>query len=159
MANPTITSRTIPTKQMIHEGFKTVIAFSLNAAIEFWEKEITPVGYDGGEGVDQTTMLNTSWHTKFPRTLINIPDITVNAAWSAHLYTDILALINKQGSCTITFPNGDTLAFYAYISSFIPGQVTEGAMPMANIKIVVTNLDPVNLVEVGPLFTAATGTG
>lgn len=164
MAAPTPTTRGTPDGIKLKDGYSTKITLSLDTTIEFWEKTVKPPGMDGGDKIDQTTMLNDDWRTFASRSLITLTDSTIKAAYDPNLYNAILGLVNVQkiGSSaqiiTVTFPDGSTLAYYGFLQSFEPDEMVEGTQPTATIVLAPTNYDPVNNVEAAPVLTSVAGT-
>lgn len=164
MAAPSATPRGTPTGIKLKDGYSTRITLALDTTISFWEKTIQPPGIDGGEKIEQTTMLNDDWRTFAARALTTLTDSTVKVAYDPNLYNSILSQVNVQkvGSSaqviTITFPDGSTLAYYGYLQSFAPDELVEGTQPTATVMIVATNYDPVNNVEAAPVLTSVSGT-
>lgn len=161
MAAPATTARVESSGLKQVAGFSTQIAFSLDANVAFWEQEVQPPGYDGGDKIETSTMFNTLYETFSPRTLIEITDTSVVAAYDPLVFTEIVSLINKaipDGAVTVHFPDGSTLDFFGYLKSFIPQALVKGEQPKADIVIVCTNWDPTNSLEVGPVMTEVAGT-
>lgn len=153
MANPTKTTRTTPSGTRMDDGYQSLIAFEGNAGILFWEKSITPPGLDGGEAIPTTTMHNSMWRTFAPMQLITSTEVTVRAAWDVDLYDEILSILNVEKSITVDFPTANRFyIFYGWLRSFVPGDMVEGAQPEATISIFVSNFDPINQLEVGPII-------
>ena len=157
MAAPTTTTRQTPTGIAYKTGFPTKIAFNADPDVSFWEKTVKPPSYDGGDPIDTSNMHRSTYRTKAPRVLIDNGEVTATVSFDESVLTQILSLINVNGSITIHFPDGSTLDFYGYLRSFDIQEMSEDE-PTANISIVVTNWDPVNNVEQGPVLTAAPGT-
>ncbi len=139
-------------------GFSTQIAFEADPNVAFWEKEVQPPGFDGGDKIDTTTMFNTLYRTAAARTLIEVTDGSALAAYDPLVLTEILSLINVEGSITIHFPDLSTLDFFGFLKSFVPQALVPGTQPEADIVVVITNYDPVNNVEQGPVMTEVAGT-
>lgn len=158
MAAPTTSARIAPTGIKLDDGFSTTISFARKTNINLWEKTVKPPGLDGGEKIEQTTMLNIAYRTFTARALKTVTDCTFNAQYDPGVYTDILALINLEGSVTIHFPDGSTYDFYGYLGKFEPAELQEGSPPMAACTIFPTNYDPTNKVEAAPVLTSVTGT-
>ncbi len=163
MANPSITVRAQPTPSTgkLPDGYQTLIAFASNASIQFWEVTTQPPGIDGGEPVNNTTMLNLAWRTMRARKLKTLTPIKVTAAYDPDAFnsgTNLVTMINKEDSVTVRFPSMDTVAFFGYLQKAEPVEHKEGEMPLLNLTIVPTNWDYTNGLEVGPLYTSATGT-
>jgi len=158
MANPSTTARSSPGGIPLHDGYSCLIAFSRDADVSFWEKTVQPPGYDGGDKIDFTTMHNDSWRTFAPRALITLTDSPITVLYDPNFYSQILSLINMEGSVTVHFPDGSTLDFWGFLKSFEPSPLVEGEPPEATVNIVCTNWDPTNNVEAGPVFTNVSGT-
>lgn len=159
MAAPTPTARSTPAGIMLRDGFSTLLTCALDADIEFWEKEVQPIGFDGGDPVDQTTMHNTTVRTKAPRTLIDVTEATVTAAYDPVMLDRILTLLNVATTWTITHPDGSTWAFYGYLRVAQPQAHTEGNQPEMNINIEPTNTDAANsFAEAVPVVASVAGT-
>ena len=154
MAAPTLSTRGTPSAPKLKDGFSTKISFSANTTVVFYEKDVKPPGMDGGPEIDNTTMLNTSVTTKRAQALINYESIQTKVAYHPSVYGagQVLSLINQEGSVTVQFPDGATLTFYGYLQKFEPSPLVKGSQPEAEITIVVTNWDPVNNVEVAPVY-------
>lgn len=159
MAAPVKTARTVPTGTKLENSFKATVAFALNAGVNLWEKAVQPPSIDGGDAIVTTTMLNVKYHTKAPRVLIDHGPVSMTCAYDPSVVEDIENLINQPGSITIHWPDGSALSFFGYLKSFAPqGLNGDGNFPEANVEIVVTNYDPVNHVESGPVYAAPVGT-
>jgi hypothetical protein len=136
------------------DGYQTLLTFALNGAVEFWEKTVTPPGFDGGGPVSTTTMRNTLLRTKSPKFLYEMTQISASVAWSGGAIDDVKAMINKNQLITVTFPDGSTLAFYGWLDKFNPGEHTEGEQPEAEVIIECSNQDE-NGVETEAVYTPA----
>lgn len=158
MGAPSVTARQVPTGYKLPDGFKTTIAFANKPAVQFWEKTVQPPGFDGGEKIDTTTMLNTTWRTMAARQLKTLTDCEVSAAYDPDVFPDILGLINVPQAITVHFPDNSTLAFYGFLQKFVPDAMEEGKFPEAKLTITPTNWDLSAGTEAAPVFTAATGT-
>jgi len=159
MAAPAPTARATPGGIALRDGHSTLLTCALDDDIEFWEKEVQPIGFDGGDAVDTTTMHNTTVRTKASRTLIDVTEATTNAAYDPGVLDSILAILNVETTWTITFPDGSTWAFFGYLRVANPQSVAEGAQPEIAINIQPTNTDPANgWVEAVPFLTNVAGT-
>lgn len=158
MGAPTPTVRATPSGRKLEDGYQSLITFALDTDVALWEKSVQPPGLDGGEKIDQTTMHNVTQRTYSARSLYEVTDSQITCAYDPHVYNHIKALINQETTITVTFPNGDTLAFFGYLQKFEPNELTEGEQPEATVTIVATNKDSSG-VEQTPVLTTAAGTG
>lgn len=158
MAAPTQTSRTTPTGFKMPEGFKATYAFATQPAVKFWEDVVTPIGYDGGEAINTTTQHNVEVDTKDFSKLYEITDGEIEAAYDPDVISVIRSMINRKDSVTLWMPDGSNWCFYGGLTMFKGDPFERRKFPKAKIKIVVTNWDPVNNIEVLPVFIAAAGT-
>ncbi len=138
----------------LDDGYQTLVSFAANGAVKFYEKSVTPPGVDGGGEVDTTTMLNNTYRTRNPKALITLSNITMHGAYDPAVYPQIVALVNVNNLITVTFPDGDTLAFWGWLNKFTPGENVEGEQPKAEIEIIPSNQNSSG-VETAPVHTPA----
>lgn len=159
MAAPSVTAVGAAAGIMMDDGHPTKIAFSRLPTVSLKEVSVQPPGVDGRDPIDITTMRSTRWTSRAPRTLLEMSDGSAEVAYDPNAYNQIVdTLLNQEGSVTWHFPDGTTMAAWAFLQKFEPNEHTEGEMPTANITIVVTNYDPTNRVEAGPVITSVAGT-
>jgi len=158
MGTPATTPRGTPAGTKLKDGFPTTVAFAANTTVSFWEKAVTPPGIDGGDPIEQQTMLSTLWREMASRALQTLTPIAATVAYDPVVYNEILSLINTEGAITVHFSNNDSVSFFGYLKSFQPNEETEGSQPDAAIEIVPTNTDPADGTESGPNYVSATGT-
>jgi len=158
MAAPTITARSTPGGIALQDGFSTLITFTVDPDISFWEKTVKPPGIDNRDPIDTSTMHNTSVVTKAARALNELTSGSTKVAYDPNVYTQILAICGTEGSINVMFPDGSTLSFYGHLRSFEADDIVEGEQPEATVAFEVTNWDPVNRVEVSPVMTSVAGT-
>lgn len=158
MTAPSTVTRSTPVGIKLGNGHSTKIAFAADTDISFWEVTVTPPGVDGGDSINITTMHNTTYDQKAPRTLKTLTDASISAAYDPVVYDQIVALINVETTITIIFPNNDKLNFYGYLKNFQPAVLAEGEFPLADLEIVTTNADPTTGEEEGPDYVTAAGT-
>jgi hypothetical protein len=164
MAAPGADPRIAPDARKIPDGYQTLVTFSLFPSIALFEKSVKPPGYDGGEPIDTTTMFNAFWHTKSPRSLVDMKECTFTCAYTLHTLAlpealnDVWSMLNVRQTITVTFPDGSQLAFYGYLQKFEMGDLKEGEFPEATCTIQPTNFDHVNGVEAGPILYLGAGT-
>jgi hypothetical protein len=142
--------------ERIDDGFSTLITFldaASGATISFWEKEVTPPGIEMGGANDTTTMRNEEWRTKAPKKLKSLTDGSFKAAYDPAVYDTILEIIGVNGQIQITFSDDSTLTFWGWLDKFTPGNITEGAQPVADCTIICSNQDN-DKVEQPPVYAA-----
>lgn len=158
MTAPVPASRQTPTGKPLVEGYQVLITITANPSVDFWEKTVTPPALDGGDEIDITTQLNNTYRTTYPQRLIGLGELSATVAYDAAALSEIESLINQNTTITVKFPDGSQLAFYGYLKSFEPQELSRGSQPEANITIVPTNIDPVTLQEEGPVYVPYTET-
>ena len=146
---------TDPINRRIDDGFSTIITLQVPTTIDFWEKEVTPPGWDGGGANDTTTMRNLYYRTQSPKKLKKMSDASVTVSYNPAVLADIESAININQQITVTFPDGDTFEFWGWLNSFKPNQIKEGEQPTAQIEIMASMQDN-SRVETSPTFTAGT---
>lgn len=159
MAAPAHTAITAPTGIKLPNGFKGILIFARLPTACFWVKGMKSGAIDGGEAILQSTMHNTLYHTKAPRALRMEGDTVLTCAYDAHFREQIRnTLVNQPGSITEYFPDNSYEDYYGYLQNAEFSEFKDGEFPEVTITVVKTNYDPVNRVEVGPVFTSVTGT-
>ena len=152
MTAPAPTARIEPTGFPLQKGFRTKISFASDPNVTFWEKTVTPPGMEGGDKVDTSNQFNATFRTAAPQGLIELTDSGTKVAYDPSVMDEIQALINVRDTVTISYPDNDTYAFFGYLKSFIPDEMTEDTQPEATVEIVSTNWDPVAETEEGPVY-------
>ena len=141
--------------ERLDDGYQTLISFAANGSVKFYEKSVTPPGIDGGGETDTTTMLNNVWRTRNPKALKTLTNASTTVAYDPAVYPQIVALVGVNNLITITFPDGDTLAFWGWLDKFTPGEHTEGEQPTCEIEIIPSNQNASGT-ETAPVHTAVT---
>jgi len=157
MTDAAVTARSTPVGVKLGDGFATKIAFALDPDVSFWERSVTPLGFEGGDPVDTSTMFNTTWRTKASRSLKESTDISGSAGYDPRVYDQIVTMINQDDQITIHFPDSSTIAFWGFLKTFTPAELVEGTFPEASFTIVALNVDSAGL-ETGPNYISPTGT-
>jgi len=125
--------------QRLDDGYQTLISFAADPTVLFYEKTVTPPGIDGGGEVDTTTMLNAAWRTRNSKALITLSNAGITVAYDPAVLPEIVNLVNVNNLITITFPDGDTCAFWGWLNTFTPNEHVEGEQPTAEIEIIPSN--------------------
>lgn len=139
----------------IDDGHSTTILFSEDSDVQLWEKEVTPPGVQAGGENDTTTMHNTEWRTRSPKSLKTLSECSFTAAYDPAVYDEILAMAGVNQSITIFFPDGSKVVFWGWLDEFTPNANKEGEQPTAEVKIIPSNQNDQGA-ETGPDYTAAT---
>lgn len=159
MSAPTPLARLTPSEAMLTDGYQTLITCALDPDIAFFEKEVTPPSLEADDFIDVTNQHNVTWRTKGTRRLVTLGDVSATVNYSPAVYNQIKAIIGRNTTWTIEFPDHSTIAFYGALKSFVPGGLSDGGMPEGTVTIVPTNLDPTTCAEEGYVYTAGGGTG
>lgn len=160
MAVPATTARVQPTGYPLPDGLSTTIAFARAPTVQFWEKTVKPPGLDAGGGIDFTSMFNARYRTMRGKRLLTVSPPSGKAFYDPDCWPALLTIMGRQGegSVTIHHPDNSTTDIYGYLDKATPGENKEGEAPELDYELVVTNWDPVNNIEQGPVFTPAAGT-
>ncbi len=141
----------------IDDGFSTTIILSATSSgvtLEMFEKEVQPPGISAGGEIDTTTMLNTLYRTKEPKSLLTLMPLSLVVAYGSVLYDEMILQIKTNQLITITFPDASTIVFWGWIDEFAPNNLVEGEQPTANITIIPSNKNNAGT-EVAPVHTPA----
>lgn len=138
---------------LLKDGFSTTITFSEAPAVKMEEKSVTPPGVDGGGENDTSTMRNTAWRTRQPRSLKTATEMSFEAAYDPAVYDDIISMVNVNQQITVNWPDGSTLTFWGWLNTFEPGELVEGEQPTASVTIIPSNQDNSG-VEQPPVYAA-----
>lgn len=157
MAAPTVASRILPTAIRLDDGYQALIVFASIPDLPIFEKTVQPGAFEGGDPIMTSTMLNSVWETKAPQRLKSIDDIIVVAAYDPGEIDELNSLINLPDSVTVAWPDGSAQAQWAYLRRAEFSPLTKGEQPEVTLTIVVTNWDPIECVEAGPVFIDGTG--
>ena len=158
MAAPTVSDRELPNGIKLEDGFASFVTFAAAKDFCLFEKSITPPGIQGGELIDTTTMFNSVWRTFRPRSLKTMTNVKFSALYDPNFYVQALAIINVVTSVTVQFSDGSKLAVWGALLNITPGAMEEGACPMCDVEVGVTNEDPVARTEEPPVFDNVAGT-
>jgi len=138
----------------INDGFPTTVTFSnapSGVTLYIQEREITPPSIDMGGENDTTTMRNTAWRTKQPKSLKTLGEASMVCKYDPAIYSQILSMIGVNTMIVITFPDTSTVRFRGWIDKFVPNAIVEGEMATANITILPANQTTAGT-EVAPVY-------
>jgi len=159
MAAPSTQSRTTPTGIMLREGFQSHIAFGRDTDTDLWEIDVGLPGIDNGEMIEITTQHNTKYRTKDFMELVDITEFTFTAAYDPAVWDQLIdSLVGWNQDCTRILPDGSTIDFFGGVRVWAPEDHSIGGRPIATVTVGITNYDPVNNVENGPVLTSVAGT-
>lgn len=136
---------------MLKDGFKSLITIANLPSVKLYEKEVTPPAISGGGAIDITTMRNTAWKQKAPKTLKDLGPVTANCAYAPKAIDDIKTQLLINQLITVTFPDNATFHFYGWIESITPSAVKEGDQPMASV-VLQPSLSNLSGVETAPEY-------
>lgn len=157
---PAPSPRVAPVGKKLDDPFPTTVAFSAKPSLGLWEKSITPPGIDGREPIDVTTMFNQHVTGKAPRVLKDFTNAKGKYQYDPSKLADYITMINQRQTLTTWFASGDSWCYYGYIQKFTPTENSDSTEPpMADVEVVVTNIDPATNLEALPVMTPSSGTG
>lgn len=122
---------------VINDGHPTIISLANGVVLK--EKTITPIGVDGGDAVDTTTMRNSTLRTKQPRRLKDTTDGSMTCAYDPAFLVTAMSQLNVNQLITITFPDGEVYSFWGWMKTFKPNEIKEGEQPTAECVFVSGN--------------------
>lgn len=148
------TARSAPVGTMLENGYQSLVAFEDDPDISFWEKDVQPMGFEGGDKIEITTMHNTTVRTYAAQALPGATDGEVTAAYDPAVLSQIVALVNVNNLVTFHFPDGSSWDFYGFLGSFVPSALTNGEHPEATCSIMATNVNDNSGAETTPAYNA-----
>lgn len=125
----------------LFDGYQVLFSFSLNVNINLWERSITPPGLDGTGPIEVATMRVDDLRIRAPKSLATITEMTMVCAYEPLVYNEFYAIMQIIGSMTVTFPDGSTLDLPGWLDKFMPTEMTEGNMPVANVTFYPSMMD------------------
>ena len=158
MTAPAAVARGVPAGIKLENGWKSLVAFSLNPTLSVWEIECTPPPSDTGDMIDTTTQHNNDVRTKAPRTLVDDGEGTFTFAYDPVCRTQIRALLGRKGTITHIYPDGSTYSLFGAVRMVEFDALVEGTMPTGTLTYGVTNTDPVSKAEEPPVMVEVAGT-
>lgn len=143
--------------KIVPDGQSTYVSFALQSAVHFLEKEVQPIGLDGGGSVEQTTMRNIRLRTFTPKRLYTVSEQTLKVAYDPNLLVQILGMYQANQQLITTHPDGSSWTWFGWIESFKPDSNKEGTQPEATVVLMASNLNGAG-VETAPTYSAGTTT-
>lgn len=139
----------------LRDGYQTLVTFANYPTVKFYEMEVTPPGIEGGGPINQTTMHNTAWRTKWPKALKDLTPVVMTCEYDPDAFatTAVPDMIQENQLITLEFPDGDTIAFWGWVERFVPGPHVEGEKPTAEVEIQPSLLNG-SEVETAPVHTS-----
>jgi len=123
----------------LNDGAKTTISL---AGATLFPTGITIPSFEGGGGIDTTTLKNTTMRTRMPRVLKDVGECSFTAAYDPAALATLYGNINADPSeITITFADSGTVKFYGFVDSVAPGELTEGELPTVDVTVIAANTD------------------
>lgn len=152
-------ARGTPTGTMLKNGYQSLVAFTENATLGVWEKEVTPPGLDSGDKIDVTTMHNATYKTFVHQALVEVTDAGMTCAYDPGQLSALITLLTAAASTnqliSYHYPDGSSWDVYGFLKSFTPETLSNGSHPQATVTIVHTNLDNSAVpVEIAPAYNA-----
>ncbi len=137
------------------DGHSTRLSCVAFPALKFKIKTITPMGFDGGDKNDITTMENVTVQTFAPQKLYMVSDCTATVAYDPVVLNDMPSVLNQNLEWQITHSDGSKWTnIWASLTKFTPGENKKGEQPTASITLSITNYDA-SEAEVVPTYVAA----
>ena len=100
-------------------------------------------GMSGRGPIDLTSMRNIQAVTKWPKQLVDFTNLTSSVQWDPVFWTQVCAsVLLKNQSIFVKFPNLQTLTFYGWADTFEPNDHREGEVPLANLTVISSNINP-----------------
>lgn len=158
MAAPIFATRALPLAVRLDCGYQSLVVWKSKENLAIFEKTVQPPSPNGGDAIRTSTMLNSTYETKAPQRLIGHDDAAVVAAYDPHVLSVLNStLLNVQDSISFIYPDGSAEVYWGYLQHAAKSPLQKDQQPEMTLTIVITNWDPVNCVEAGPVFVSGTG--
>ena len=157
MAAPVLAARAIPLAVRLDSGYQSLVVFRGYENLPIFEKTVQPPSPNGGDPINTTTMLNQFNETKAPQRLVGDDDSIVVAAYDPAVLATLRSIINVPDSISWIYPDGSAEVYWGYLQKAAKSPLQKDQQPEMTLTIVITNWDPVNCVEAGPVFVNGTG--
>ena len=143
-----------PDGTKMKDGYQALVLFSADATVSMWLKTVKPPGLSAGGAIDTTTMENTRWRTMAPKSLVTATELNLRCAYDPKIHDDMNGMLGVNQLLTLTYSDGSTLAVWGFVDEWTPTDLTEGEMPLGDMKFVPTNTNASDE-ETAPDYTAA----
>lgn len=157
MAAPVLAVRAIPLAIRLDSGYQSLVVFRAIENLAIFEKTVQPPSPNGGDAIMTTTMLNQFSETKAPQRLVGDDDAIVVAAYDPAVMSTLRQMTNVPDSITFAYPDGSAEVYWGYLQKVAKSPLQKDQQPEMTLTIVITNWDPINCVEAGPVFVNGTG--
>lgn len=118
------------------DGFGTRVSIAAaSATITFIETEVTPIGFEGDDPVEQTGNSNTAFRSFAPGALVTKTPVTATVYYDKSQTEAIEAALQVSGTITVTFEDGSKITDTGWLQSFVSDSQTAGERPTATITI------------------------
>lgn len=119
----------------IQDGFRTVFRIPGVPGVQLRTRELQPPALLGGAPIETYTMHNGRLETYEPQGLVATSDIVAQCNYDPLCYNLLLtAVLNEKWIYVITFPDGATMTFLAFMYEFTPASLRKGEFPLAEVK-------------------------
>jgi hypothetical protein len=156
MPAPSYTARQTPAGKRLKSGWKCVVTLAADPNIEFFEREVKPLGLSVGL-LDDTTQHNVRFETQSTTGLVKSNNMELTVEYDPAVRVSILAALGRHDTISILYPNLDTDSFYGAVIEWDPQPLKRDEKPTARVVIAHLAQDSA-CVEYGPTFVAGPGT-
>ena len=141
--------------RFLTDGFKALVSFQSfpGSVAVMKEREVQPPDLDAGGEIETSTMRNSRYRTKAPKSLVTAGDVTLQIQYDPAIYDGIVAMLGRNQLIAVTFPDGTSVIVWGWLDKFTPASLKEGDFPMAEIKIHCSNQNNSGI-EVAPVYNS-----
>lgn len=138
---------------LLFDGYQTFLSIQTRGpAISMVVKETQAPELDGRGPIDTTVMRNLGLTSQLPKSLVHTGDATLQCQYDPVTYTDLITVINRVRIIVVDFPDLSALGFWGWFGKFTPASNKEGEFPLAEVKIHVSNWNPLTNAQEGYRF-------
>ena len=117
-------------------GFGCRITFGTTTGLSFEEIDTAEPGLDGGDPIEIKHNAKTTYVEKFPKALSELTNGSASVTYDPSTVATVLSAINVEQTITHTFKDGDSIAYYGYLKSWVPTGKNDDGQPTADIELV-----------------------